>query len=89
MLHFLLIEKGGDITLNGQMLIVRYPEGDVDVLNTKLKNLDEKMRRCLYDEYQVSDVLKDGDEFAFRGRVKFACEGIHVVSRERLLVSAD
>lgn len=85
-LHLLLIDKDRNVRLNGALLIVRYPEGDVDVVNTKMKDLDRNLHRALYDEYQCSEVLREGDEFAFRSRVRFECSGVHVLECDRSLV---
>lgn len=85
-LHLLIVQPGGDVTLNGEMLIVRYPAGDVDVVSTKLKDWEQKLHSALYDLYQCSDDLADGDEFMLRGRVRFVCEGVHVSQCDRSLV---
>jgi hypothetical protein len=77
--HLLLVDPEGDITLNGEMLLVRYPDGDCDVASVLLEGWEEKLLRALYDEYQCSDVLKDGDRFVLLGRIKFKCESYHVV----------
>jgi hypothetical protein len=60
---------------NNTMLLVRYPEGDCDTVS----HCNEKMHSALYDLYQTSDVLKDGDTFAINGRVVFRCYGVHVI----------
>ena len=80
-----LVKRDGDYYVAGlrdewcddddTMLIVRYPEGDCDLVHGRDKN----MHRALYDLYQTSDALKDGDEFAIDGEVVYYCEGVHVV----------
>lgn len=86
-LHLLTIERGtGNVLLNDEMLIVRYPEGDCDVVSTKLPKWEKKLERALYDEYQCSEVLKEGDEFMLRGRVRFECVSFHVLPCDRSLV---
>lgn len=86
-LHLLTIERGtGNVLLNGEMLIVRYPEGDCDVVSTKLKDWRDKLHRALYDEYQCSEVLRDGDQFMLQGRIRYECEGVHVTQCDKSLV---
>jgi hypothetical protein len=60
------------------MLLVRYPEGDCD----QVSHCNEKMHSALYDLYQTSDALKEGDAFAIDGRVVFRCVSFHVVAEE-------
>jgi len=69
----------GDCYLQDQMLIVRYDEGDCDVVNRHMEGFMKHLHHALYDEYQCSDVMKDGDEICLYGRVRFRCEGVHVV----------
>lgn len=59
------------------LLIVHYPEGDVNTVST---GPGERMHRALYDLYQVNDALKDGDEFLLQGKVVYRCQGVHVVT---------
>ena len=60
---------------NDTMLIVRYDSGDCDTI----QSIGENMHHALYDLYQTSDTLKDGDEFSIDGTVVYRCQGIHVV----------
>lgn len=59
------------------LLIVRYDAGDCDTISKPIQS--NKLHRALYDLYQTSDTLKDGDCFAIDGVVTYKCEGIHVV----------
>lgn len=77
--HHLIAAARGDIWLNDEMLIVRYPEGDCDVINRKMDGFSEHLHHALYDAYQCSDILKDGDEFVLAGKVVFRCSGVHVI----------
>ena len=84
--HLLFVEQNGDVTHNGELLIVRYPDGDVDVVNTKLAKWRDKLHSALYDAYQSSEVWKDGDRFALQGRARYKCESFHVVQCDESLV---
>ena len=77
--HHLNIGAGGNVWLQDKILIVRYPEGDYDIVNRKMGGFIDHLHRALYDEYQCSEVLKDGDEFILAGKVVFRCESVHVV----------
>jgi hypothetical protein len=57
------------------LLVYHYPGGDVD---TKMKDAG-MMFGALYDLFQVSDVLADGDVFETEFG-EYVCEGVHVVS---------
>lgn len=61
---------------NGELLIYRYPEGDIDTI---MKDQD-MMHGALYDLYQVHDDLKDGDTFVTEFG-NFECQGIHVIKQ--------
>ena len=60
------------------ILIVRYASGDVDTVSEDGENL----HHALYDLYQTSDGLRDGDTFSVDGRIMYRCEGFHVVPPE-------
>jgi len=34
--------------------------------------------RCLYDELQCNEAIKDGDQFEYQGRIVARVEGVHV-----------
>jgi len=79
-----LIKKDGCYHLVGtsakgekvdELLIVRYNEGDVDTISKD----GENMYHALYDLYQTSDALKDGDVFTLDGVAIYKCEGVHVI----------
>ena len=59
----------------GVLLLVRYKEGDFDTVTEN----NEKMHESLYDLYQTSEHLKDGDTFILNGELVYRCEGVHVV----------
>lgn len=84
-LRILTQDRGGDIRLDGKLLIVRYPEGDYDVVNRKMKDFWKRLEQALYDEYQVSDTLREGDEFVLAGRIRFECVSVHVLPCDRPL----
>lgn len=84
MVHELTTDRDGTVRLAGQLLIVRYPEGDCDVVTRDMDEFWKSLHKALYDEYQCSDVLKDGDEFSYGGKVAYRCEGVHVVMVNRL-----
>ncbi len=76
-----LVSKEGVYHLEDEMLIVRYPEGDIDTIGPKSSK--KNLHRALYDHYQCSDVMEDGDQIAnSRGRVIARCEGVHVVMED-------
>lgn len=84
----------GRFCLNGSILIHRYRSGDIDTidLNTPMHML----LGCLYDEFQTSDLLEDGDEFALlktKGNgeviVIASCEGFHVIPNPELEPDLD
>lgn len=57
------------------MLIAFYDAGDCDTVSRKGK----LMHRALYDLFQTSDALHDGDAFAINNKIAYRCEGVHVV----------
>jgi len=59
-----------------RMLLYFYPDGDVDSPYDA-----EKMLRCLYDLYQVNDIIKEGDRFETPFG-KFFCWSFHVSPME-------
>lgn len=72
-----LDNRNGTFYLHDQMLLVFYPEGDCDTVGPKTKKA--LLHRALYDAYQCSDVLKDGDTIALPSGKEIArCEGVHV-----------
>lgn len=58
------------------MLLVLYPEGDCDTVS---EPGSKQMHRALYDLFQVSDTLKDGDCFTLDGCPVYRCDGVHVL----------
>lgn len=56
------------------LLLVRYDAGDYDNVTEN----NELMHRALYDLFQTSDALKDGDTFSINDVVQYICEGVHV-----------
>lgn len=76
--HVITSDANGKLELDGDLLIHRYPEGDVDVVSRD--NAEQLLIPTLYDEYQMSDTIKDGDEFVLDGKVIARCEGIHVIA---------
>jgi hypothetical protein len=78
MQHKLELTEDDAYLLCGDILLVVYPAGDCDVIRGD--SPPEKLHRALYDYYQCSDELKDGDEIALPDGTVFArCEGVHVV----------
>lgn len=87
-MDYKLVKKAGSYCVEGlkeewgdgpdTFLLVRYPEGDCDTIKGKGK----KMLSALYDLYQTSDALKDGDTFSLGGKPAFMCSGVHVVAVE-------
>lgn len=70
--------KNGVYYLEGKLLICFYSGGDVDCIGPKSPK--KNLHSALYDHYQTSETMKDGDEIAnSRGRVIARCEGVHVV----------
>ena len=61
--------------IKNAMLIYRYPSGDIDLVTEP----GEHMHSSLYDLYQMSDDLSDGDTFSLDGVVIYKCEGVHVI----------
>ena len=57
------------------LLLVYSKQGDVDTVSEN----DRNMHEALYDLYQISEYLKDGDVFTIDGNVIYHCEGLHVV----------
>lgn len=60
------------------ILLVRYDAGDCDSI---VQN-DKNMHSALYDLYQTSDSLKDGDTFSLDGKVVYVCQGVDVIPYE-------
>jgi len=58
------------------LLLAIYEAGDCDTVRANGKT----MHRALYDLYQTSDELHDGDTFAINGEVAYRCDGVHVVA---------
>jgi hypothetical protein len=55
---------------------------------SKYGTWQDAIHASLYDAFQVSEELKDGDTFVaeYRGEVaRFACDGIHVVKLQEVL----
>lgn len=65
------------IRLHGELLLHVYPAGDCDVVT--YENARDLLCGALYDAYQCSDELHDGDEFYLRDELVARCEGVHVV----------
>lgn len=71
--HYVLgLECWGD---PDSILIYRYPEGDID---TFMKD-SRMMHEALYDLFQVTDALSQGDTFETEFGT-FVCDGIHVLA---------
>lgn len=77
--NYLHVGPNGDIWLNDEMLIVMYPEGDCDVVNKKMDGFKDHLHHALYDTYQCSEYLAEGDQFFLAGKLIARCEGVHVV----------
>lgn len=76
-----LVSKNGHYHLCGEMLLIRYKAGDIDFAGPKTSK--KNLHRALYDFYQCSDVMKDGDEILnSRGRVIARCVSFHVVMED-------
>ena len=57
------------------MLLVIYDSGDCDTVTEP----GERMHRALYDLYQTTDSVRDGDVFCIDGVPRYRCEGVHVL----------
>lgn len=68
-----ILEHDGVMYLEGQVMLIQHPEGDYS--NVTRDTLIE----ALYDEYQCSDTIKDGDQFEFEGSIVAYCSGVHVL----------
>lgn len=60
------------------LLIKRYPAGDVDTICAEHPNM-EHLHSALYDLYQGSKQIKEGDNFELDGKILFKTESFHVV----------
>lgn len=87
MANYNLVNKQGTYYVEGlsddwsetpDTLLVVYGAGDCDTVSEP----GELMHRALYDTYQTSEGLKDGDTFSLDGKVVYACSGVHVVEAE-------
>lgn len=73
--------KDGTYYLEDQIMLIFYRGGDVDTVGTKTSK--KNLHRALYDHYQCSETMKDGDQIAnSHGRVIARCEGVHVVMED-------
>jgi hypothetical protein len=69
------LPSGYDNRYPNTLLLVRYPEGDCDTVG----DVGENMHKALYDLYQTSDVLKDGDTFSCNNVTIYKCSGVDVI----------
>lgn len=71
-----IVRNDGVFNILGEPLIVFYDEGDVDVIGPKSE--DRYFHRALYDLYQVSDDIKEGDFFTLDNHKIAECVSVHV-----------
>lgn len=60
-----MTEEHGHLCLGGELLLVRYEEGDCDTISARKPDL-ESLRKALYDEIECSDTLQHGDTFVWQ-----------------------
>lgn len=77
-----LTVKGDRLYLHGAPLLRFYEAGDCDTIRWPLKSEEwvDHLERALYDEYQMSEELKEGDEIALPdGTIFGRCISFHFI----------
>ena len=72
--HYYVVGLSNGYDGGDEVLIYRYPEGDIDTL---LQD-HGMMHGALYDLFQVTESLKQGDVFLTEFG-NFQCQGVHVI----------
>jgi len=63
-----LTAENGMLCLYGDLLLVRYPEGDCDSIDASNPDMTN-LKHALYDERECSDEIAYGDLFEWNGVV--------------------
>lgn len=69
-------------------IIVRHQEGDIDTISATKPNMAHLIS-ALYDLYQVSDVIKNGDVFSLNGQIIARCVDVHVIPVPSYIMPLD
>ena len=69
------------VELPDEVLLVMYEAGDCDVAYGPA-GAESLLHRALYDLYQTSDDIKEGDQFLIDGKVAFYTESFHVFASQ-------
>lgn len=74
----IISSNDGMLYVGDQLLIVHHLDGDVDTIDANAPNMTHLVS-SLYDMFQTSDAIHDGDYFSLNGKIIAKCEGVHVV----------
>lgn len=66
-----------ELYVHSKILVVHH-QGDVDTISSSAPNMKDLVS-SLYDLYQVSNNIHDGDQFALHGEIIAKCVGVTVV----------